>query len=1396
MKKKIFSSLLLVVFALASTSMFVSCKDYDDDINKNANAISALEKTIQKLETQTLPGLYLKIADAQSTYATIAAMNQKANITDLLDYAKLTDLKDWALRSELDNYLKLADVKDWALRSELEAYVLKNSPEFLALQEWVKDVESAKYLEGLIQDLKEFNDENKGGYLKADDEDFIKLVNFINGYDQTLGEILTDYVTSEGLNGRLNPIESAFKNLDMQEGIIKSYFDKIDEIYGKDFLSAEDKAALQDVKDGKFLKKDELFSELPTQLKDFTNDDLDKLKEIMEWYAVEVTKEDGPNLNTVQYMIDSKLMSLVFYPEYYLNGIETIEIPVLAYQPVITKKGEKKGEHFEYYANAIYGSLQTEDGIAELDPSELYTLSICKTTFEENKWALVGAWADKFSKNKDLKYTYATAPMYGTAKYHFNPTTANIDGMGLSFLAHQPFAIEALAAPMDIQGKTEANDVELTGYPTVAASNRYVPSVEKASASMIKNGLLEVKIGFKNHAAFEGYVEQLVKQADLLTGTNSDYNYTAAKFQTNIDVVALQMTSDGAADAEGGVKTRNVVSDYAAVCPTIYHVRHIVDVAPTKTWLSSEDPETDARFATTMPKCDLTDVMKSWWTNDYAPNMGSEDIRPLFLQAKNAIGERETVKDKDGNDYTRPNVPATHFIYYKDTLDIRQFIRTHFTYIAPQSTLRDEFLHKQEKTAEDDDALLKKLGLHYEYFLVPYAEGTNVTEETNHLEQIPVEGKDLALSSFFAPRNVDVNTGETIKGKEASRYAIDREPLIRVELKTEGGETIEAGYIKLLISEQKAQVIRKPVIIPHDFVGPYPMDCGMADSMFWHQIENKVLNAKKYKEQDVVVFDFTKYEFDKYFEPDTDADGNFKRYIVTHVDGEVSAVAPETNPLGVVTQKIDIMHKETSVVKWEVADPQEAIDRLGVIDNADKTLKLNEKANTTYIRFKDKTGLFGDVYLELTIKKESMQYAVGYVLNKTLSYWYQQNSGVGALDSDPATHFETHMNVPTPKDQTTVLTTDDFKKDLYEFFYNPIKDDESKAMADRIAHNILEWKASDVEFKNLSKHGTFKLIRPNDKNARVLNTNGWTVKGYSGDQYKLDVTDVTVNADGSTVQYITATKGGKTENIVSLTYTPDDPATNAKLTDNEEKSVLKLEKSEFGYDIMNKVGHKELTEEDETFTAFIEVVNEDACYSFIENPYFNVRFLRPINWYPKNPNDLKDAWNAKQTIKLSEFVSFNDWRTTDNTLSNPSTNYTGNSYPVLNTITGIFNGENTAYKYYGITITSNDQECVTDLNKGKDARIQLVGDAAINSAIQNGELKKCYVFDGFDFTFDGVDTYTYWNNEGNLGTFHIYVPLYIKYTYSPWATEPLFIKTWSSVLVKETVNNPQSAKKN
>ena len=47
MKKRLMSTLLMGAFFLASTSMFVSCKDYDDDINANTKAIQNVESSLK-----------------------------------------------------------------------------------------------------------------------------------------------------------------------------------------------------------------------------------------------------------------------------------------------------------------------------------------------------------------------------------------------------------------------------------------------------------------------------------------------------------------------------------------------------------------------------------------------------------------------------------------------------------------------------------------------------------------------------------------------------------------------------------------------------------------------------------------------------------------------------------------------------------------------------------------------------------------------------------------------------------------------------------------------------------------------------------------------------------------------------------------------------------------------------------------------------------------------------------------------------------------------------------------------------------------------------------------------------------------------------------------------------
>ena len=64
MKKKIFSALLMGVFTLASMSMFVSCKDYDDDINDLRNQIEDLA-TSDELQSR-VEEMTAAIADARN----------------------------------------------------------------------------------------------------------------------------------------------------------------------------------------------------------------------------------------------------------------------------------------------------------------------------------------------------------------------------------------------------------------------------------------------------------------------------------------------------------------------------------------------------------------------------------------------------------------------------------------------------------------------------------------------------------------------------------------------------------------------------------------------------------------------------------------------------------------------------------------------------------------------------------------------------------------------------------------------------------------------------------------------------------------------------------------------------------------------------------------------------------------------------------------------------------------------------------------------------------------------------------------------------------------------------------------------------------------------------------
>ena len=177
MKKRIFGMLLMGAMVVASMSMFTSCKDYDDDINKNAADITALKAELATLRT-TIQG---DLTSALASYATksdlTAAVKDLEKISGLqtkleaiekalgeTDVKKLaTDLA--ALTGKID---KLADAEKLAAAEkniELQAAAIEK------LEKSVEELSKKGYDDTAIKaDIKAIQDQIKAFTFSTDIE--------------------------------------------------------------------------------------------------------------------------------------------------------------------------------------------------------------------------------------------------------------------------------------------------------------------------------------------------------------------------------------------------------------------------------------------------------------------------------------------------------------------------------------------------------------------------------------------------------------------------------------------------------------------------------------------------------------------------------------------------------------------------------------------------------------------------------------------------------------------------------------------------------------------------------------------------------------------------------------------------------------------------------------------------------------------------------------------------------------------------------------------------------------------------------------------------------------------------------------------------------------------------
>ena len=318
MRKKIISALLLGLFTVASTSTFVSCKDYDDDISdlqgqvtSQNSALEALKTKVATAETaitslesaqRTLEGK----VDANATAATNAINAAKTELQSAIDAVKGTAANNAAELAKVDG--KISNAIEQA-KAELQVAI--------NLKADLADLQTAQTeLTNVSRDLNTLSEKYTqfiGEYtsLKAalDAQKAVLESAIASGDAETLNKAKAEVAALETkLNGAMNTLKT---NLETE----------INGVAGKVTTLETTVGELKAAHDG-FATKDQ-YTTLNNQLTTILNEKIPAV----EQSVTALEKKVGKNINVISAALAKALRSLVFQPDLYVDGIEAFEYP-------------------------------------------------------------------------------------------------------------------------------------------------------------------------------------------------------------------------------------------------------------------------------------------------------------------------------------------------------------------------------------------------------------------------------------------------------------------------------------------------------------------------------------------------------------------------------------------------------------------------------------------------------------------------------------------------------------------------------------------------------------------------------------------------------------------------------------------------------------------------------------------------------------------------------------------------------------------------------------------------------------------------------------------------------------------------------------------------------------
>ena len=1263
MKRKIFSKLLMGAFLIASVSMFVSCKDYDDDIQKNAQDIAALRTALG--------------ADISGAKSELTA--QLATVTSQLDQLK-KDIAAKADASALTSKAEASELTDLTARVAVLETQIKKLAELEAALAGKADASALEEIEGKLKAI----DGKIDGVIKEDKvKELIEAALATLDIQKTATEVF-DAKIQDALKGYLTE-----KDLETLSGNVKELQDLLKDNKIKDLLEKD------------LMGKDEIGQAIADSLQK-------KFQDLNDAIEKKVTS----SLSAIEIFVNKKLTSIVLKPNFYWEGIEGIEAPFLWNQETYA---EDKDYKFTYQVVQDAAGLKDIDvwvektmawGDKDKKPVKNRELGI----YVEEKAPAYHAFSDVLAAGDKAKVYFSTTAYGAVAQYHINPSVADLEGATISFYEHAAktytrggeniIGAKAKSDTIRLNDKNNFNKQDkLTGILTVPFEVNY-------------GKVLKYFLGWTASQTdkWEGY-QGKVLNSDSKAESWGKYTWEKVTgkwdqdavaggdeyaFNGELPYVSLQIDVPAKDDKW---EAYSVNSDYAVVVPGIYDIVALADINPN----TALDKETF-----TKPVAGKTHEIRA---NHLYETVGYQDP----TKARGDATETNTNFNVQEY-YGAIPMPATHPVAYNGEIDLLDFVRTHYNYITFAqygSSKFDETLDTWSETVKDGGELFKKLGLTYKFTLINYTLGKEVTSETAHLTQHAskkyVDLNGDPINSLFIPRSV-TSEGKTIEDQPATREAIDREPLVRVELIDKAGYTIRYGYIKLRIVDDVLTLNDKEVTIPLNEVY---MNCGDEAKITWSQVENMILAklgdhgyTKKEFEKEYKLDVYGDYKFMPFQNPtqydaaNTDKPGTLytktwqaKRY-VKGKDGYVLAIdgsKPEcdddsvafwtnvNNHFGEVwytphdnTTAGHEWDAQTNVLIWNFFQGDGTAydtsrktyvatalkkEQAGNMDK-DKYNKMmavlgvnydnqgtSQDSLSTVVRFISKTT-GTSVWVTLTVPAKKVHFEYGLVDKKDWSHWFQFNKvDNGVIDEKFPYHkeFDTRLNPFKPSNVAyRFLEVTDLNQKLTDHWVDP-ENMVSLADADHFAAFAAKSDAADgKDGKNnddwkLGKFApivTFEFIYPSDGSVDKLTKNStidctrdkdgnpvsWDVKGASGTVWTLAIASHANNAAPGTDAIVAIKKNGKAYGPEEVCYIDG--------------------KDTFGKTVVNKnkIFYHGLEANAALYPAATDLINLSGAYNAWGDPRFKkgdgdgLNNLKSATFFEQNINE---AFTAYLKIKVA-----------------------------------------------------------------------------------------------------------------------------------------------------------------